>query len=281
MKKLLFRNLVTPPHRPHVALTQLSAAQPASVRHTHDFYEIFLVATGSGVHHINREKVNLAPGHLVVIQPSDVHHFTIQPSQELAILNVAMSPTWWRQFHRLMGASVPQGWFRNGAPEGHVQLHPTLLHGVRSMFEQLAGRDTRAPDDLIEALLRVVALFESKTGRSNPAPPVWLEEWRSEMQAASDTVSESIRYWQKRSGRSAEHLARTCRMFYRCTPTDLLNQARIERAKSLLVTTDEKVISIAYACGFENLANFYRNFSVRTGMTPGTWRKRGVATIPF
>jgi AraC-like DNA-binding protein len=51
--------------------------------------------------------------------------------------------------------------------------------------------------------------------------------------------------------------------------------------KFLLASTDEKVISIGFACGFGNLANFYRNFTARTGMTPKAWRKRGAITVPF
>jgi AraC family cel operon transcriptional repressor len=101
-----------------------------------------------------------------------------------------------------------------------------------------------------------------------------------EMMKAGVEIAEPIRYWQKRSGRSPEHLARSCRTFFFCTPTDILNHRRIERAKMLLGSTDEKVIFIGYDCGFRNLANFYRNFSARTGMSPRTWRLHGSATVP-
>ena len=101
-----------------------------------------------------------------------------------------------------------------------------------------------------------------------------------EVMEAGEEIAEPIQYWQKKSGRSPEHLARSCRAFYLCTPTDLLNQRRIDRAKILLRSTDEKVISIAFACGFGNLANFYRNFSARAGMLPTTWRHQAAATVP-
>jgi AraC-like DNA-binding protein len=155
------------------------------------------------------------------------------------------------------------------------------MREMQSIFERLGGLDKRAPSDVVDAFLRVIARFESDHQGVPPSPPAWLEKWRMEMMNAGEEIAEPIRYWQKRSGRSPEHLARSCRTFFLCTPTDILNHRRIERAKMLLGSTEEKVISIGLACGFWNLANFYRNFAARTGMTPKEWRQRGAATVPL
>lgn len=280
MKTLLFENLETRAHRPHLATTRV-LSQQVSLRHTHDFFEVFLIVAGSGTHHINRIKVEVSVGHLAVIRPEDCHHFSCRAGEELAILNVAMESDWWSQFHQLMGLSVPANWFRSGTPAGHVRLSSKNLRDLRKVFEQLAGRDKRPPSDVIDAVLQVIASFRAQDESLAPSPPPWLEQWRSELLDAGETVSESLAFWQKRSGRSPEHLARSCRAFYHCTPTDIVNQARIERAKTLLSSTDDKVILIGFACGFGNLANFYRNFLARSGMTPKAWRRQGSATVPL
>lgn len=280
MKKLVFADLDVPAHRPHVAITYFRAGQ-VSVRHTHNFFEMFLVLTGAGIHHINGEKVDLKAGHLVVIQPNDCHHFSSLGETGMAILNVAVSGGWWRSFHQLMGASVSPHWFCTGEPAGHVLLTAGNLRALRRAFEQLDGSEARPPSDVVETVLRVIHRFESINSPTWQAPPLWLEKWREEMSGAGEEIAEPIGFWQKRSGRSPEHLARSCRTFYECTPTDILNHHRIERAKMLLGATDEKVISVAFACGFGNLANFYRNFNSRTGMTPKAWRGRGGAAVPL
>ncbi len=280
MSKLLFRTLGVPAYRPHVAVTCFQHQQ-ISLRHTHDFHEVFLVISGEGLHHINRSQVELKPGHLVVIQPEDCHHFSCPGEQSFAILNVAISRGGWKSFHQLMGSSIPAAWHRHGEPRGHVLLSPGKLREMQRAFEQLAGSATRAPSDVVETLLRVIAQFETSPQVIDAVLPSWLESWRAEMQEAGEALAEPIAYWQKRSGCSPEHLARSCRRYFKCTPTDLLNRLRIERAKLLLRSTNEKVISICYACGFGNLANFYRNFSAQTGMTPKTWRKRVSATVPL
>lgn len=280
MKKLLFADLHVASHRPHVAVTYFRGGQ-VSVRHTHNFFEMFLVLSGVGIHQINGQAVDLRPGHLVVIQPDDCHHFSSPDEAGLVILNVALSAGCWKSFHQLMGASITPDWFRSGKPAGHLLLTPGHLHEMRRAFEQLGGQESRPPSDVVETLLRVISRFESLNLTAKPIPPAWLENWREEMRSAGEEIAEPIGFWQKRSGRSPEHLARSCRTFYDSTPTDILNHHRIERAKMLLGSTDEKVISIGFACGFGNLANFYRNFTTRTGMTPKAWRQRGGAAVPL
>jgi AraC family cel operon transcriptional repressor len=91
---------------------------------------------------------------------------------------------------------------------------------------------------------------------------------------------EPIAAWQRRCGRTAEHLARSCRRHYGVTPSALLSSARIEYAKRLLLSTPDKVITIALDCGFGTLAHFHRLFLAQTGMTPREWRGRHSIVVP-
>ncbi|MNP85292.1 HTH-type transcriptional regulator YesS [compost metagenome] len=53
-----------------------------------------------------------------------------------------------------------------------------------------------------------------------------------------------------------------------------LIRLRIEKAKLLLLTTDQKTFEIADAVGMENYRSFNRLFKRETGMTPSDFRKR-------
>lgn len=59
---------------------------------------------------------------------------------------------------------------------------------------------------------------------------------------------------------------------------DYVNNARIEKAKELLVTTDEKVYRIAKTLGFDNTKYFFRLFKKLTGVTPEQYRQMNKAT---
>ncbi len=57
-------------------------------------------------------------------------------------------------------------------------------------------------------------------------------------------------------------------------PRDYLERGLIERAKRLLLTTEESIEEIADACCYQDPATFYRAFRRVVGMTPKQFRKR-------
>ena len=54
---------------------------------------------------------------------------------------------------------------------------------------------------------------------------------------------------------------------------DFITRVRIGQACSMLYGTDDQVTSICYKSGFQNLANFNRQFRKLKGMTPSDYRK--------
>lgn len=56
------------------------------------------------------------------------------------------------------------------------------------------------------------------------------------------------------------------------SPAEYLSGVRLEYARELLAATDMPIRAIAFETGFENDGYFYRFFSKKTGMTPGTFR---------
>lgn len=69
-----------------------------------------------------------------------------------------------------------------------------------------------------------------------------------------------------------------CRFFKRNigkTVTEYLNDIRIEQAADRLLSTDEKVITIAQDCGFDNIGYFIRRFKRAFGCTPTEYRRKG------
>jgi len=57
------------------------------------------------------------------------------------------------------------------------------------------------------------------------------------------------------------------------TFSQFLNETRVDHVCELLLKNDQSVSQIAYECGFNNMANFYRQFKKITGKTPGEFIK--------
>jgi AraC-type DNA-binding domain-containing proteins len=83
---------------------------------------------------------------------------------------------------------------------------------------------------------------------------------------------------------SSEYLAMLCntsvtsfrRYFHRAmgiSPMEYIHKARMQMAKVLLDSTDDKILEIALSIGYESISSFNRNFLKTTGVSPRQWRR--------
>lgn len=74
---------------------------------------------------------------------------------------------------------------------------------------------------------------------------------------------------------SPTHFSRVFRQYTGFSPYDYVINARLNKAKELLLKTDMSVAQIAYATGFNSQANFVYCFTDSMGVSPGKFRKTG------
>jgi AraC-like DNA-binding protein len=60
-----------------------------------------------------------------------------------------------------------------------------------------------------------------------------------------------------------------------------LNRLRLNRACELLIGSDQLVTDVCYACGFNNLSNFNRQFLAAKGMSPSQFRRYHRLNVVF
>jgi AraC-like DNA-binding protein len=128
------------------------------------------------------------------------------------------------------------------------ELHPLASAGFHGETDQ--GDEER--------MTRIWKFISQRLGE-----PVYLRDV-ARISCLSETAFE--RYFRTRTGR---------------TLVDFLNEMRIGRACRLLAETDRPITEIAFGCGFENLANFNRQFLRRRQVSPRQFRARlEPTTIP-
>ena len=91
----------------------------------------------------------------------------------------------------------------------------------------------------------------------------------------SERMSEDVRIEElaKELGISAAYLQRLFRQVHGMTIIDYLNRMRIERAKLLLLNTDDPVVEIAVEAGFNSRQHFTRVFTSLEGTSPQDYRR--------
>jgi AraC family transcriptional regulator len=73
-------------------------------------------------------------------------------------------------------------------------------------------------------------------------------------------------------GVSPDHFGRTFKSSAGLPPYRWLTLQRIDRAKSMLASSDGSLVEISLACGFSNQSHMTRVFSREVGLSPGQWR---------
>ena len=65
-----------------------------------------------------------------------------------------------------------------------------------------------------------------------------------------------------------------------CTPTEFINNARLDYAHKLLENPQTNIVDICYAVGFDSVSYFYRLFKSKFGNTPSRYRKLRFISSP-
>lgn len=269
-------DIIDPAATAHYAF--LSAFNSLSTQlHTHDFYEIFLVRSGTVRHVVNGEAQTLTAGTLVFIRPDDAHFYQRSDQQECQLLNLAfMSTTAQTLFaylgddfesERLLQVDLP--------PTAHLTEAEcaTLLAQVNHWTRTLAASPAQARLEL-RTLLAII--FTRYFPIMIPAPTAtrvdWLDTLCRAMQQPEHFVG-GVERMQQLAGRSPEHLARMFRQHLDMTPTTFVNGLRLDYAAKLLAHSDMAILEVALEAGFENLSHFYHLFQKRFRISPLHYRR--------
>jgi AraC-like DNA-binding protein len=71
---------------------------------------------------------------------------------------------------------------------------------------------------------------------------------------------------------SVSSFKREFKKLYNDSPANYIKNKRLEKAAELLLMSDERITDIAFACGFNDLANFTKSFHGRYKITPTNYR---------
>jgi AraC family transcriptional regulator len=74
-------------------------------------------------------------------------------------------------------------------------------------------------------------------------------------------------------GLSRSHFCRAFRATFNQSPRQYIEARRIERAQRLMIETDQSLLQIALACGFNDPAHFSKTFRNAVGLSPSRWRR--------
>lgn len=261
----------------HIGETVLS--EPGrTAEHTHDFWEFFLVRSGTVRLHVNDMTLDMKQGSLCLAEPADTHCFQLAGAcRRAAFVNVAVSSHTMNQVFALLPRVQ-----RRLTPE-----RPIIASRTSKALVQAVGRAQRflhgaQPLDrtvlhmaaiglVVDALVEIAASKSFDSATDTVAP--WLGAAMRRMELPENHAVGLTRLVQL-CGKSQEHVTRTMQKCCGLTPSAFVNQVRLAALSRLLRDTHRRVLTLALECGFNNASYFSALFRARYGCTPTEYRRR-------
>lgn len=242
--------------------------------HSHDYYELFLIVNGTQYLEINSKEILLKESSLGLIRPNDVH--TRRFLEEGIHINIAFPTRTANSLFRYLGEGFPKENLLNPQTPPIVVLSKLEKTFVRERFEMLNFVDVSNTEST-ETSLRIL-LFELMTKYFITIPstkmsiPAWLKTTLDEMNKLENFVV-GVPFLIKTSNMTHEHLCRSFKKFLNVTPTEYINDLRLNYIANMLIHSDTEIMSIGLDAGFDNTSHFYHLFKKKFKTTPAEYRK--------
>ena len=273
--RLLLSRFINDPSRAYAGI--ISQQKQLAVRHSHDYFELFVVHRGTAVHRCNGASRALAKGTVVLVRPDDFHYYA-DMSPDFAIINVLIPSGTIRALFEYLGAGYDSRHLVSARYPPTAQVSPAGFKALLTELEKLvlSKRLLKSRSDAyfrITLMNLLTACFPMGPTGSHTDLPVWLR-WLALEMMKPENFTEGLPAMRRLSGKSEEHLARACRRYLHHTPTEIINELRLEHTARAIMTTGTKIIDICTDAGFESLSYYYRLFRRRFGMAPRELRRR-------
>lgn len=163
----------------------------------------------------------------------------------------------------------------------HDALLSPSLNALRVAFHQRQGDAVWLDEQLrrlLERLMHAHRLTLKDTIRVSASRPATREELYRRLHIARDFIvahsaeSSDIEAIAHAASLSPNHLIRSFRDLFGCTPHQYLVNLRLRRAADLLRTTSLPITDICFIVGYTSLTSFIGAFRQRYGMSPGAYR---------
>lgn len=247
--------------------------------HTHSFYEFFVVTSGSALHLINSSIQTISFGDFIFIRPKDVHCYDFYHSEDFQIENVGFGIDHFESIEKFLHNTEKMNPLIESSSPPYVHLSEADTEAVKKAFQVIGKLIQAGPSShAICHAKSILALmfsdyFFSYEGNLSAAAvlPSWLSNLLLEMQKI-ENLQKGFTKMLSLSSYTKNHLCRVMKAYLQMTPTEYINEKRLDYAVYLLTQTSYEIIEISELCGFHNLSHFYHLFKSNYQCSPLKFR---------
>lgn len=246
-----------------------------------DFYALYLVRGGSGVHRINGTPYGLARGDVYLMPPGTLHAYENWEKLEIDAFyfpSELFEPAEMVALRELQGfwgllLDAPQASHRlHLAPETWRRFDETVME----LREEYLADESAAALVFKHGVFRLLVRLGRQARENNGQHMAPSHEWAALLSWMEENCAQplSIAQLAARSFLSPRHFRE---LFTRETgqpPSSYLRQLRLEKARAFLQDDGLSITQIAMEAGFADAAHFSRLFKAFYGTSPREFRRR-------
>lgn len=248
--------------------------------HTHSYYEIFYVLSGTVEHYFNGRKEILTPGDLYILAPGDVHNF-LGSKEEYSHRDIMLSCRLWevmcKNLHiNLFDILLPSQQKIHLSLDGIRSLETSMSHFFS--YRQKNANTEENPFVYIvlsDIIKRFLFRYAQGDALDKSLVPIWLTKLINQL-SLPENITKDKREILSTFHYSQEHICRVFKSHMHETLTDYINNKRLDLAASMFCTTAKTVKEICRECGFQSTAYFSKLFQKRFGVVPSQFRSQSL-----
>lgn len=252
-------------------------------RHHHADFEIAVFKSGSGVYTVGGVEYGIRPGDIFLFSTDEVHCITEIHGEGIEYSMIHFSPSFiWGQ-HEKSGLHLLKVFFNRSVNfTNRIDRNNPSTAKIASLVDEIGAELEKAEPEyelmVYVRLAEILILLERDYG--------YVDESAADIGAVNaKSVEKALAYIDgnldsaltlekiaAEAGMNKTYFSTLFKKLNGMSPWEYITVRRIERAVSLLKTTDMSILETALVCGYNNTANFNRAFRKITGKVPSEMR---------
>ena len=211
--------------------------------HNHDFYEIFFITHGKGLHCINGKEQLLSNGSIVYIRPDDTHSFKAFNYFDFTMFSLGFVHN--ELMSTLSHLEIPLSKINEPAlpihlvAEGNIKTY--LEQQLSMLLASKVGMNRKRLFRVILPQLLYLLTNLDKQLTDEDIIPKWLTILDDQMSVPQNYI-EGLPKMLELCHYSQEYMNRTFKKYFKITPTEYINTKRMIYATELLLSRKYEII---------------------------------------
>lgn len=250
--------------------------EPYTEMHTHDFWEISVVTSGTAEHRINGLKREIRQNTICLIRPDDCHATCAAGKCGLEHIVICVRDETFKEFLKVFDKDLYADFLKPIFIETESPQN-TAKHILDTSYKlQTMDRTDSCYNRLLSLLffdlLRNVIYKFSIGSVSEAVYPAPIKELIDTMHKP-ENIARTIEELCDQTHYSHSYINSQFQKYLGETPIRFFQNIKMNRARILLETTELGIMTVIEKIGMSNVEHFYAIFKKNYGVTPAKYRK--------